>query len=361
MKNARVYIIIGVLLSLLLSSCEEPVRQIDYIELPISFAIPAGENYNSRLNAPARVPGDPGTFEDFDRPNHAYVFVAFHQNVSGVKDTIVSCVLDTAILSSDWEKRDTVYYYNKTFLMGIPNKDYIVDANVYLAASNVSLALKKNGGASVVKETKSTWPTKESEIHDLTFYVDDELQDGLQHIYSSPYNYKPDGEHYYGRVSYFATKVPYIHMLLYHVASKVDLMWNVPDTARTKLRVTNVKVKNLFKGDAYLFKPTKTEETKFSDGYTPDAIAGDSPGTWWAGRKYFYTMAYQATISEKVVFPLRVEIEVKEMKTEGTPKDTFDITFKKAELDTVFAPWMRGQITISNLPKPRKQVVDIEI
>ena len=363
--SARAHIIIGVLLCLLLSSCEEPVRQTEYIELPILFAIPVGENYNSRLSAPARVPGDPGTFENFDRPTHAYVFVAFHRNISGSKDTLVSCIVDTAILESDWVDRDTIYYYNKTFTLEILDKAHVEDAHVYLAVSDTSLTLKY-GDDEVEKLDDTNWPDTELEIQNLTFNVDNKMQAKLPHIYSSPYNYKPDGEHYYGRVPNIKSKVPYIHMMLYHVASKVDLMWNVQSNKREDIRVSKVKVKNLFEGDAYLFKPTKTLHDKFTgtgaepNGYTPEDIAGDSPGTWWAGRSYLYTMAYQATISEKVVFPLQVEIEVKDMKTVGTPKDTFDITFTKEELDTVFAPWLRGQITISRLPKDNKtkEVVD---
>ena len=348
-------IVIGILLSLVLSGCEEPIRQTDTIELPISFAISAGGNYSPGQGAPARLPGDPGTFETFVKPSYAYIFVAFHRDNSGVKDTVVSCIVDTAILETDWIERDTIYYYNKTFVLDIADKDIVEDANVYLAVSNVSLALKI-GDDEVDKADKATWPTKESKIHNLTFNVDNDMQANLQHIYSSPYNYKPDGEHYYGRVSNFTTKVPYIHMMLYHVASKVDLMWNVPEDNRGDVRIKTITAEHLFTGDSYLFKPTHNRHDKFAGGSDPThTIATDVESTWWSGRHDFYTIPYQT--ADNGPFPVQIKFGVQDVKAGDSPSD-YNLTINKSipASDTVFVSWMRGQLTFTQ-PKSGSETI----
>lgn len=345
--RARTYYIMSVVLSmaLLFAACRETVDEpMQQIELPIVFALPAGDA--GAAGAPARLPGDPGTTETFTKPTHAYVFVAFHKDD---ETTVVSSVVDTTILASDWARRDTIYYYQKTFLLDIPDKDHVSDANVYLAVSDVSLSLKTTNSSSEVRDvsraTKNSWPATEDEIRKLTFAVDNALQSHLQHIYSSPYNYQPDGSHYYGRVANFGAKVPYIHMMLYHVASKVDLMWNVAEDKRDKIRVTQVKATKLFNdADAYLFKPTENSATMRTNGYS--YTYGGDAGTWWAGRNYFYTIAYKAT-DQSDKFPLQLELKTKNMTVgDGGTEYTHDEILLKTP-PAVFVPWVRGQFTFS--------------
>ena len=386
MSNARAHIIyiIGVILSVMLfAGCEEPVET-KSVEIPIQFVLPVGEkfiNWSDETNetndvrrisgvshesesAQNRALGDPGTTEELDRPTHAYVFIVYHLSDAS---TVLSCIIDTALVAGNWQPRralngDSVLVYSDKIIMEIPVKeDKNKTADVYIAVSNTSLTLK-NGGNTIVRSPKANWPTTESEVQNITFEVNDAIQLELQHIYSSPCNYKPDGSTYYGRISTFSTNVPSLQLMLYHVASKVDLMWNVPTDKQAALRVVKVKAKNLFKGDAYLFKPTAKAHATFTSetGYTPSDLAGNVPGTWWAGRSYFYTMAYQASDDENK-FVMQMDFDIKNQEADGTPTYTYGLKVCKADIvSEVFAPWIRGQITISDkLTEDKSKTIDI--
>lgn len=371
--RARIYIINVALMGLLLlSGCEEPAEKVA-VDYTVHFVLPANEVVSSRvqrdpaIDVPARVMGDPGTKEFFAKPTHAYVFVVS----SSATETIIYTSVATNLSSSDWVLKsvegDPCYVYDhKITITETPGFGDRNEARIYAVMSSQDLRLtyknKLDADIEILENNSSTWPsaanTTEDRLKEMVFDVNDGLQDYLQDIYSSPCDYKPDGVHYYGEVMNIHTNAPSLNLMLYHVAAKVDLMWNVPVDKQNDLRVTGVSVKNLFEGDAYLFKPTKTQHVKFTDGYTPDAaIAGNSPGTWWTGRNYFYTMAYQATDNK---FPLQVEIEVQDMKTGGNPKKTFDMTLRKGGLD-VFTPWMRGQFTITRMPESDVESIDKEI
>jgi len=373
--HARTYYIIGVVIGLILlfTGCEEPVET-TYLTIPIQFSLPSSSVEpmyaperafaDSCLDEefPSRIYGDPGTYLEFVRPTHATVFMVYFRDET-LEPRVLISVLDTTLNPSRWQLThsiagDSIYTYADQFNFALigDTKEHIDSAHVYMVVSNTSLTLK-NGDNTITTSPKAYWPTTEAEVQSVKFTVDNDMQSNIQHVYSSPAKLK-SGVHYYGHLDNFSANVPRIDLLLYHVASKVDIMWNVPIDKHSELCVTKVKAKNLFEGDAYLFKPTETPHTKFtnSDGYTPTAdLAGNAAGTWWSGRNYFYTMAYQATdLSNK--FPIQLEIEVKGLTPSYDPR-VFNITLQKGSLG-VFTPWMRGQFTISRIPD--RAVEDVE-
>ena len=50
-----------------------------------------------------------------------------------------------------------------------------------------------------------------------------------QNLYSSPYNLKNKDDKYYGTIKDYASNVPHIDMVLYHVATKIDLQWTIDE------------------------------------------------------------------------------------------------------------------------------------
>ena len=332
----------------LMSGCHEPVETNS--KLILQFVLPSSVS-NSIHN---RIMGDPGKADCLELPHYAYIFAVFKMesgeyNIMSVieKDLYEGKTSDSEVWVPAFTDGDIIYRCRITFsdfslIIGQGAVDY---CHVYAAMSRVPLALKM--GATTVDENHL--PTDEETVKNITFTVDNALQGELQNIYSTPYNYEIDGTYYANLVE---QKVP-TNIILYHVASKVDLMWNVPDETQSEMRVTKVKAKNLFLGDSYLFKPTENIHLQFTDadGYTPADLAGDIPGTWWAGRKYFYTIPYKTNVVGQ--FPLQVDFDVLNVGLDNTY--TYEMTMTSS-VPEVFVPWMRGQLTFSNAPTANRSI-----
>ena len=55
------------------------------------------------------------------------------------------------------------------------------------------------------------------------------LRNYMQDVYSTPYNKTDDKGVYYGTITDYASNVPNINIVLYHVATKVDVQWSIDD------------------------------------------------------------------------------------------------------------------------------------
>lgn len=294
--------------------------------------------------------GDPGTFERLDPPHYAYIFVVFkkNNNTYDIKTILGQNLYDGGKTDSDvWEPYDlgddVIYRCKTTFTELLPLKT-LEYCHIYAAMSKTPLTLKS--GSTIIDSDHI--PANETMVQNITFTVNDDLQEELQNIYSTPCNYLIDGD-YYANIGLGKTVTA--NIILYHVAAKVDLMWNVPEEQQPVIKVTQIKAKHLFQGDSYIFKPTENVHTQFteSDGYNPVALVGDVPSTWWAGRSYFYTIPYRTT--EGGQFPLQFDFDIR--NTTAGQTYTNSVTMSKTISD-VFVPWMRGQITISTPPTYNK-------
>lgn len=343
----------AVCIAIMLSGCTEPIET-SQLDLSLHFMIPSGPV----SSAPRRVMGDPGTAERLDLPHYAYVFVVFKRK-DGAYD--IRAFLEKDLYegksgdSEVWELLDTgggdvIYHCLINFSDLAPIHAVLDSCHIYAAMSKVPLTLKS--GSTVVDDDHL--PANEAAVQNITFTVDDALQSNLQNVYSTPYNNIVDGR-YYADVNVY--KMTNVNIILYHVASKVDLMWNVPEDVQTKIHVTRIKAKNLFKGDALLFKPTENIHTAFTsvDGYTPADLTGDVAGTWWAGRKYFYTIPYKPSASGK--FPLQVDFDIRNVEESSTY--TYELTMNSS-VPEVFVPWMRGQLTVST-PPTASRVINVDV
>ncbi|MBR3647475.1 MAG: hypothetical protein IKN59_03685 [Paludibacteraceae bacterium] len=344
---------------LLLTGCEEPVEE---MVMPITISMPISDSFSSQLVPDRRVMGDPGTKEQFALPNYIYYFIAKEESEGVWK---VSQIETATAGVSDWVKKrylgpydtegDSVYQYTEELhLLLEKSKTERFNGRVYIVASAVELTFDKT----LKSELKSG--SSLDDLLNLKFTMNDGVKSNLQNIYSTPYNYNAYGA-YYGSF-YKEQNVPHLNLVLYHVAAKVDLMWNVADDMRIKadpsdaVRLTYMKVQNLYAGPCYVFKPMRNKlASKVSEGgYAIDNIVtATDEGRWWEGRYYFYAIPYVAedeTSDGKVYFPLQMV-----MRTNGSG-DNYQPTLNM-QIDTtaVFVPWLRANF---NLTQPLEDKIE---
>ena len=363
MTRARIYIMYMLLAAVLCCGCdgEDWTRKGRYeVVLPVSICLPASEVYASQ--APARrVFGDPGTNEQFGLPNYLYYFVVGHKNdLSGKVLVYLSRSVEDEASPADWEKKwtkksysgsldyvgDSIYQYSEEISVAL-NSDMVFDGRVYAVASAVELDFSPD-----VTEGSTT----EEALLGLTFRFDGTekydsiVRSNLQNIYSTPHNYTYNGK-YYGSFS-AERRIMHLNLLLYHVASKVDLMWNVAEAKRDSVKISYVAVEHMYNGPSFLFKPMENTVAApvYASGYKMELLTSLSPGTQWNGRAYFYAIPYNnndvdGESNPDPHYPLKLRLQ-----KNGDPSDGSSYYSKtvQTEVPTVWTPWIRGQITINN-------------
>ncbi len=324
------------------------------VTLPISICLPSGETQAPRHAPVRRSLGDPGTTERFIMPNYLY-FIILKQNGTNweVWDTITRHVTD-----NDWQPRrysgslhttgDSIYQYTGTFPLMTNNQQF--NGRVYAVASAVELTFSQDIGTIVNLD----------QLLNLTFDASSvTIQSNLQHIYSTPYNYEVDDE-YYGSFSTITVQSPRINLMLYHIAAKVDLKWNVAEDKRINaadpsqaVRLTYMEARRLFNGNAYCFKPMRnTLPALPTMGYSiTDIITAGDEGLWWEGRTYFYTIPYTIEGSP-TYFPLQMLL----CTNDAAKADAYKLTlYQPFDTTEVFVPWLRGNFVFNN-PLPTDSV-----
>ena len=347
------HIDVGLLILLLVvamfSSCSSET-EVEITEMPVRISIPVNESSIARRNMPQEM-GDPGTTEMFAFPEHAYIYLVCEVS-GGTK--IISKTEDLVLSPDKWVKEtysgafaangDQIYRYTGTITLGIP-KENRTAGRVYAALSSVPLSVSS--------------PSTEDEITNLQFDLDAALQEDLQNLYSSPYNYNNTDGDYYGTVDNITSKIPSVNLVLYHVASKVDLMWNVQTDMQSKMKIKDLTVKNLYSGPCYLFRPRENvvgAEKLTTGGYNL-TLATDNVGTWWQGREYIYTIPYNNNDSPSS-FPLQMEFSIGD--TDAATTVTYNLTLKKNMTGSseVFVPWIRSQMLFTSV-KSGEETIEI--
>ncbi len=334
------YLIILCFLPVLVSCHNEMGEQ---TPLEVSFCLPIqGASPSTR-----RVIGDPGTYEVFDLPRYVYLFV-----MKQTGDTwSVWRREEIKMEEEDWiatryagswmTRGDSIYKSKKPieFLLG----NEAPKGRVYAICSNKKL--KFNTAFNSVSNL--------TELMDWKFDSSpDSIQENLQHIYSTPYNYKNGSGDYYCTFDCSSGHSFQIDLVMYHIASKVDIKWNVEESKRIDkntpsngVRLTYMEARRLFNGYAYCFKPMKNELANLPEsGYDiTDIVTERDEGLWWEGRTYFYTIPYYVA-GEPNYFPLQMV-----MCTNGVNKAYgYQLTLKQP-MDTsdVFVPWLRGNFILT--------------
>ena len=366
---------------------DEPTQK---LSMPLSICLPAGEIYTSQQAPQMRAFGDPGTTEQFALPQYLYIFIVKYEGVGDegkatltnwkVWEILTKSFEDEeganetakkAAWNARWEKRrytglydteeDIVYQYTAIIHQLLEEGGF--DGRVYVVASAVPLTFTPtiNGSSTLADLLGMTFRFDGGDAYDTN------VRNNLQNIYSTPYNYNGNGVDYYG--SFYATqKVPHFDLLLYHVAAKVDLMWNVtdsidtddddePDTdLRSLVKLSYIAVDSLYDGPCYLFKPTENtigNNKVYPSGYTKVLVESLSPGTQWNGRKYFYAIPYKNNDSPTKHYPLKLRLQKNGDSSSGA---SYYSKIVDTEVPEVWTSWIRGQITVNtatyNVPKP---------
>jgi len=357
MRDRKAYIVV-LLLAFVLAGCktDEPSQKVG---LPITISLPANEVMAARGVPVRKEIGDPGTTERFLFPHHLYFIVM--QKKPGDPWAKWTTVHRT-VTDADWIPKsyvgllptsgDSIYQYAEEIDLLLSSGDKFY-GHVYAIASAVELEFNKDM-ADV---------TGLDDLLNLTFSTSSEtVQTNLQHVYSSPYNLNYNGD-YYGAFNSTYQKVPYVNLMLYHVAAKVDIQWNVVDTMRINkadpskaVRLTYMEARNLFNGNAYCFKPMRNElATLPASGYTRENIVRPTDeGLWWEGRSYFYTIPYTVT-GDPDYFPLQMRLCTNGTAVEHAYRPTLNIP---VDTTATFVPWLRVRF---NFAKPLEDKAETKI
>lgn len=351
MKKGMLFLM---LFTLFFISCGNEEEQV-FRGQGIPFTLPIELLLQPDVEVATRAPGDPGTYEKFKFPRYAYIYlVAFGDEFPAGK----VCELDTdedgvgegnrwpEVLTTGWSKatnsqevpqtlNDSIYRHTALdahFML----PSGTTSAKVYIAASYEEL--KKNGAALPTL----TVANNEADVLGITFDADEAaFRSNLQNLYSTPYNYMPAAAPYNG--NYYGTvnlKTRVVRMMLYHVAAKVDVKWNIVEDKQADYYISYVQARQLKQKNCLLFKPTENTWTTADDAanYSLDLVDGDI-GRQWLGRQYFYAIPYGPTYNIHLHF----------LKN-GDAKATYDATGYNLKLTKgmsafpVFTPWIRADL-----------------
>lgn len=306
------------------------------VSMPIVLAIPANE---TALSAAAgakttRAEGDPGTYEKFQLPTHLYIYLV-NTSIDGKTTTVLKPEgMDDAkgytLKSDKWVKttttdnnKDSIYTYTDQIRIIIPEDRSA--GTVYAAMSTVPITVKYTG----------------TDVDDATFTLGSDAKGkeggALKNLYSSPYNKLKDNK-YYGVVSDYRSNSPYINMVLYHVASKLDLQWNVDASVQSSVKLSGLTLTGLSSG-GYLFKPLENT-TATSPSSTYDETFSLDAGSQWYGRKATYVIPVKST-DGNYQFPMTLTNSVNSSAKTKTATAT-------PSSNTVFVPWIYGTVKVTN-------------
>ena len=125
-------------------------------------------------------------------------------------------------------------------------------------------------------------------------------------------------------------------MVLYHVASKLDVQWNVEASVQDKVKLSQITLAGL-SGGGKLFKPLENTapSSTYDETFTLDA---DSQ---WYGRKATYVIPVKQT-DGTYQFPMTLTNSVNNSVKTTTAKATPSTT-----ANTIFVPWIYGTVKVT--------------
>ena len=221
-------------------------RGLETVEMPISISIPAegfvsptdvgiGNEEPASALAVTRVLGDPGEAETFALPQYLYIYLV----TTTTSNTTQVIFKKQEVKPEDWKlstsggntnghfsAKDGLYVYQGHLSINLPlNRK---EGRVYVVASNLDLDDSGTDNKYNLVTDVSSWKSHTDVENNVTFTNQSSLRSNMQNLYSSPYNLKNDGN-YYGTIKDYASNVPHIDMVLYHVATKIDLQWTIDE------------------------------------------------------------------------------------------------------------------------------------
>lgn len=307
---------------------DHPERQRVWLQL--SFPAVEGET--------TRAPGDPGTTETLAPPRYAWIYfvrnsdskvVDVHYDKEGVQTPLPRKVE----LSTFFGTHTNETYAGSLSTTGdevyrFPLKGVEVEGNgrFYVVAANEQL---KHGGTNLEDISVTT----ETDVLNLQFDLySDDMKDDLKNIYSTPYNYQTGSPAaYYGSI---VGENNVLDLMLYHVAARVDLKWNVAPALQATRWVKTLQVEGLKTNGCYIFRPMENTALGTSP-WDQGLKTVEEVGAQWYGRVSFYTIPY--TTSDHFDLDLRLY--------NGAAENVTTVQFNMTEAPTVFVPWIRLNLT----------------
>ncbi len=317
-----------VLAAAVVTSCSDDdslaSRGLETVEMPISISIPAegfvnptdvgiGDEAVTPASATTRALGDPGTYEQFHLPRYLYIYLV---STSSSNSTQV-IFKKQEVKSGDWKlstsggntnehfsAKDGLYVYQGHLSINLPlNRK---EGRVYVVASNLDLDDSGTDNKYNLVTDVSSWSSFKDVEDGVTFTNQSSLRSNMQNLYSSPYNLKNDEGNYYGTIKDYASNVPHIDMVLYHVAAKVDLQWTIDEQ----------------------FQGTKAwEQVKKESNGSSDTMRSTTDNTSKDYNKVFFSFI-EARLLPKEKLPIFKPMNV------TSSSGTFDAAFLGEEKDT---------------------------
>ena len=328
--------IAGLTLLALLASCSSDSSADGddrMVSMPIVLAIPASNASLTAEEAHAkttRAEGDPGTYEKFELPKYLYIYL-INTPINGT---------ETDILKPEGMGPQNGYTLKADKWTKTTTQDNNKDS-IYTYTDQIRIIIPENRKTGVVYAAMSTVPITVTytgnDVADATFTLGDAAKgkesEALKNLYSSPYNLTKNNQ-YYGIVSDYNSNSPYINMVLYHVASKLDLQWNVDASVQDKVKLCQIKLTGL-SGGGKLFKPLEntTSSSTYDETFTLDA------GSQWYGRKATYVIPVKST-DGNYQFPMTLTNSV------NSSAKTKTATATPSSASTVFVPWIYGTVKV---------------
>ena len=327
MKTIR-YMMAMLLGILMLAACSGDDELLEpRVSMPIRISIPAAD-----IGSYTRAPGDPGTYEKFELPRYLWVYMVQDDGSS----TEVVEMKEALVLNGSWTEEmlnnNDVYTYAAEVSLELPQERTGATARIYAILSAYNLS-------TVPTITKNT--STESDVLGLTFDLPVEegktYGDVARNIYSTPYNLNRSDSKYYGTVNNYAGESPYVeNFMLYHVAAKLDVMWNVNADQQTNVKLNKLDLNTLKKKGCKAFKPLENAAVG-ADSYN-ESITLDA-GQQWYGRHSFYVIPYGDT------YPVNMTLYKVGNET-GKVVPTIDVSYKSAT--SIFTPWIVAPLEITN-------------
>lgn len=317
------------------SSTDPSVEDDHVVRMPVNLFIPATDaSLVGTGNASAkatRAEGDPGTYEKFKLPTYSYIYIITKDDND--EDFVT---LSTNQLKGTWKKEryegslatanDSVYRYEGYIDVYLPDKRKPQGA-VYAALSSVELPGLPPGNESTVNKYTG------EDVKAFQFTMSDAIQAEIQNIYSTPYNYNINST-YYGTLYNMNTVNPSINIVLYHIASKLDVQWNVASGIQSSVKLTNLTLTTPQPTQCYIFKPLENTATaNHTESITLDA------GSQWYGRAYRYVIPV-ADSDGKYTFTMTLS------NGSSANSKSKSIVVGTINQKQPFTPWMLGAINV---------------
>lgn len=301
-------------------------RGLETVEMPISISIPAegfvnptdvgiGDEEPASTFAVTRALGDPGEAETFALPKFLYIYLV---STSSSNSTQV-IFKKQEVNPEDWKlstsggntndhflRKDGLYVYQGHLSINLPlNRK---EGRVYVVASNLDLDDSGTDKKYNLVTNVTSWSSYTDVEDNVTFTNQSSLRNNMQNLYSSPYNLKNDDDKdnkYYGTIKDYASNVPHIDMVLYHVATKVDLQWTIDEQ----------------------FQGTKAWKQEKKESNSNATMRSTTDNTSEDYNKVFFSFI-EARLLPKEQLPIFKPMNVKDYKS------TFDAAFLGEEKDT---------------------------